>query len=170
MGRGRPTSELSLEPSKEATSGVRAKTIGDWAPPKERTKAKPDVPKKKRQQYAEEAERMRQDADWSQAENGHLVALYIACHEHCYGVRPTELDSGKEFAQARFAVDRLAKKEFRGSRQELVAFMRWAWAREEGREKWRRREGREGGRLGWRIQFSSSLISDFLLDRERRRL
>lgn len=166
MGRGLPTPEASLEPEK--ASGVRAKTIADWAEPCERKKRVPDVARKTRERYAQEADRMRREADWGEAEHGHLVALYIACHEHCYGSRPTELDQGKEFAQARFAVGRLAKKEFEGNRQEVVSFVRWTWTREESREKWRRKEGRPGGRISWRVQFSSSLVSDYRIDKSRR--
>lgn len=108
----------------------------------------------------EEAVAMAADADWSSARGTHLVALYEKLHEAVYGVLPAELD-GKNWALASAAAGRLVEKDFGGDPSKAVAFMRWAWRREQGRERWRRENGRDGSRIGWRLQFGGSMLTEY---------
>lgn len=111
---------------------------------------------------------MRATQQWRNARAAHFVALYAACHEQVYGFAPAELDAGKEYAQAQLAASRLIAQ-FGNDREEVLAFMHWTWRREESREKWRREQGTGGQRLGWRLQFHASLVSDYRVDVVRRK-
>lgn len=154
----------------EPKSATRAKSIAEWAPPKAKApKRPPETSKAARGRYAEEAERMRLEGDWAGLRAGHAVALYVALHERTYGVRPTELDHGREFAVAAFAVGRLLRGEFDGDVGRFLNYFGWAWHREGEREAWRRENGREGGRMGWRLCFSASLVSEHRVALERKR-
>lgn len=112
---------------------------------------------------------MREAGEWGDFAPGHAVALWAACHQRVYGAAPAEADDAREYAQATFAARRLMQREFGGAPGALLDFMRWAWHREQGRERWRRQHGKEGGRLGWRLQFGAAMVSDYRLDAERKR-
>lgn len=116
----------------------------------------------------EKMNEMAASGDWAGADGLHLVALYEMAHREVYGVEPLELD-----AKARFlavgAATRLTEKFFDGDYAGAVSFMRWTWHREQEREKWRRANGRDGQRIGWRLQFSAAMVSDYRLAGERNR-
>lgn len=166
-----PDAEIILRrtipaPESSLKNGVRS--IDDFAPPKEKKKrGAPSVAKSRREKFFSEMEKMRQDSEWDDFRAGHFVALYAACHEHCYGILPAETETSKDFALAMLAASRLLKNEFQGNPAKMVHFMRWSWSREQEREKWRRSNGNGGGRLSWRFQFSSSHVSDYRVNAVR---
>lgn len=169
------TAESSLSHGDtEVTTEPRARkalSIGEsFAIPKEPKKPRTiTTTKAKRDKDARECKERREQGDWAGARPGHFVALYGACHEKIYGFIPSELESGKEYALAILAASRMLRSEFEGKSEIMVEFMRWAWKREEGREKWRRDNGKSGQRLGWRLQFNGSLLSDYRVDLARRK-
>ncbi len=120
-----------------------------------------------RRRHMELAEQLCRTEEWAAAKPGVLVALYAKLHAHVYGVLPAELDSPREWLQACRAAGLLVKRDFGGDAARAVDFMAWCWDREEGRERWRREHGRDGGRIGWRLQFSRSLLSDWRVDQAR---
>ena len=90
----------------------------------------------------------------------HFVALYAKLHEHVYGVAPTELEDVAWFAACKEA-DRIFN-EFQNSKLLMFDFMRWVWRRERAAEKRRKADGVETSRrIGWRLQFSRTLVTDF---------
>ncbi len=103
--------------------------------------------------------------EWEGATPRHLVALYEVLHQDVYGVEASDM-TPRERQQAALAAGRVVKDEFDGDVAAAVELIRWAWKREEGREKWRRENGRSGSRLGWRLLFGAMLV-DWRLERER---
>lgn len=108
----------------------------------------------------EETARFLDAGDWSQARGTHLVALYAWLHEKVYGVETAELD-GKSWAAAASMAQRMVDSYFDRSFEKAVAFMHWTWRREQERDKWARANGRSRGRVGWRLQFSGTIVTDY---------
>lgn len=107
--------------------------------------------------------------DWSGAGGASLVGLYAHCHEALYGVRPAELDDRGQFVGAARSAATIVREHFGGDCDAAAAFVRWTWIRERGREEWAAREGKDRGRMGFRLQFSARLVTDFKVDATRRR-
>lgn len=102
--------------------------------------------------------------DWEGAEASDFVGVYAWLHREVYGVEAAELR--KEFLAARSAADRMLREEFSGQSRAMIGFVRWAWARERGREQ--RRASGDGWRLGWRLLYSSrSLLVDYRVEARR---
>lgn len=115
-----------------------------------------------------EMSRMAASTDWSSATARHLVALYAFLHEKVYGVAPAELTSRERFFAAG-AANRMLATHFDGDQGAMVAFVRWTWMRELKTEAWRRSNNRtEGRRIGWRLQFNGSLVTDYHVEQKRR--
>lgn len=105
-----------------------------------------------------EAALMKAADDFSEAEPRHVVALYALLHRAVYGVEPAELRAA-EWTLAVMAVRRLVDREFDGSVPKLVELLRWTWRREIRAHA--RANGSERRRIGWRLQFSPSLVTDY---------
>lgn len=103
---------------------------------------------------------MRQSEDWSAAAPKHLVALYAQLHTHVYGVEPMEVGDAREWGQACVAAARLLGM-FDDPRA-CVAFVAWTWMREKAAIA--RQQNGSRRRIGWRLQFSSSLVTDYRVD------
>lgn len=112
--------------------------------------------------FASQMQTFLESGDWSQATPSHIVALYKWCHKEIYGVDALEV-KGQEFALATQVAKNFAIREFGNDYSELVAFIRWTWHREGEREAWRRNNSKEGKRIGWRLQFNASLLTDYRL-------
>ncbi len=110
-----------------------------------------------------------ESGDWGGAGGSALVGLYAHCHEAVYGVCPAELDARDQFKVATRLAAQVVRSHFDGDCDAAAAFVRWTWLREKGREEWARREGKERGRVGWRLQFSAQLVTDFRVDATRKR-
>lgn len=113
------------------------------------------------------ARRMKQ-RDWDEMKPQVLVALYAWFHEQVYGTGPSL--KGREWLNACRAAGRMVKTEFAGDYDDALAFMRWAWKRERGRERWRRENGKGGKVINWRQQFVfTDLLTDWRVARDRKR-
>ncbi len=118
--------------------------------------------------YIEETKQLLKDGNWADSHPGHYVALYFLLHEAVYGVSPIDLTS-KDRKKAFFLASRLLKLEFADDKLEMVGHMKWAWSREEQREKWRRSNGRAGSRITWYRMFNGSLLTEYRIDKARHR-
>lgn len=105
--------------------------------------------------------------NWNAASPHHLVSLVASCHEEVYGVVDFELEAPKTFGLAAILAKNLLSKRFNGNVQAMVEFIRWTWKREKAREQWRIENQKEGKRISFRLQFSDSLFSDFVLHLRR---
>lgn len=132
-------------------------------PPKRKT-----IPPAAMARATAEMEEMKRTGDWSTALPRHFVAAFEAQHVLVYGVADAEMN-GATRMMAAGAAHRMLQHEFGGDQDAMALYMRWAWIREEGREKWRRENGRDGGRVGWRLMFGGALLTDYRLDQQRRR-
>ncbi len=114
---------------------------------------------------AEAVRRMR-SGEWEGAGTLAFVALYAHLHEGVYGCAPADLDPRTRLAATNMA-RRMLDREFDEDPAALAEFMRWCWKREAANEKWRRENARDGRRISWRLQFSSSLLTDYRVDLAR---
>lgn len=95
---------------------------------------------------------------WRTATVAELVGLYAVLHEQVYGVAPDELADvwlGAVSTCRRV----LTHSPFNGDPEKLVDFLRFTWKRE--RNQVLRSAGQDRRRLGWRLQFAPSLVTDF---------
>lgn len=113
-----------------------------------------------------EADQMRAANDFTGARPRHLVALYALFHKHVYGVHPGEL-AGKAWTAACLMAARILDREFSGDVQRIVSFIAWTWRREK-RAHIRTTAG-DRRRMGWRLQFSPSLVTDYRVELARDR-
>jgi len=98
-----------------------------------------------------------------------LLALYARLHERVYeGMPDSELKMNpRARAAGAAAMTRLVAE--LGDEVEVVAFFRWAWHREVGREAWRKQNnGGNGGRLTWQALSSGRVLTDYRVDRNRK--
>lgn len=119
------------------------------------------TPAKAKEAY-DQALKFLEVGDWTPATPIHLVALYLWCHHTVYGVIAGEVQ-GKEYAIAAKTAKDFLQIQFEGDINKCVSFIRWTWKREEEREQWRRSNNQQGKRIGWRLQFSPSLVTDYKL-------
>jgi hypothetical protein len=106
--------------------------------------------------------------EWDEARPIHFVAAYALLHKKVYAVECSELTPQARL-YASGAAARMLRDEFGDERAEMAEFLRWTWKREKEREAWRRAKNRAGGRIGWRLQFGGSLLTDYRLDLARRK-
>jgi len=147
---------------------LAAEELSDWVG-RRKPKGSSGIAKSRWDRIRTEASRMMASGDWSDATASHLVALYASCHMRVYGIEATELEaSAKERLAAAGVAARLLRAQFDDDAGEMADFIRWVWIRENGREKKRRAEGTSGGRIGWRLQFNGTLLTEWRLDKMRR--
>jgi hypothetical protein len=140
--------------------------FADGAPKKRAAKKGPKVCAAHHTAARQRAEENAAARDWKNASARELVGLYSLLHERVYSVRPDELDGPSFFAAC--AMAGLALKAL-GSSEKVFEFIRWTWRREDAREQ-KRRDGDSGGfRIGWRLQFSPAMITDYRVAQERAR-
>lgn len=102
---------------------------------------------------------MREANDWTVSRPRHFVALYFQLHRHVYGIEPGEL-RGKAWTAACLMAARTFTNDFTGDTARFVAFIVWAWKRE---KKAHAKGIEDRRRMGWRLQFSSTLVTDYRL-------
>lgn len=114
----------------------------------------------------EEVGEMRAKGEWKSARPRHFVALYWQLHQHVYKLAPAEL-RGREWTAACLAAKRMIDVDFQGDLDRFVEFIVWTWRR----EKYLNAKDESGTRrrLGWRLQFSPSLATDYRLHLQRQR-
>jgi hypothetical protein len=98
-----------------------------------------------------------ESGEWDGAKASTILGLYSMCHKIAYGCSPGELDDKVAFTNATRHVQRMMQDHFGGEASRMVGFVKWVWAR----EKVRVDAGRASTRLGWRLQFSSSILTDY---------
>jgi hypothetical protein len=112
------------------------------------------------------AKEMQEANDWQGAGAAELVGLYAVLHEHVYGVAPEEV--ADVWLAAVSAAKRMLERDFEGSVESMVDFLRWTWRRERNREKKRAANGDGSFRIGWRLQFvARNLMTDYRVDAKR---
>jgi len=114
-----------------------------------------------------DAEKRSASGDWDGVGGATLVGLYAVCHRMVYGVPPADLAERASFARAAKIAAGCMHKHFADDRDAVVEFVRWSWVREEGREQWAARNGQTRNRLGFLLQFSPSLVTDYRVDQQR---
>lgn len=132
----------------------------------------PDAPKKKpsamsKQRFEEllvKTNEMKEAQQWEVFEPKHFVALYCLLHHHVYGVMPNEVR--QHYAMASRKAGDMLEQEFGGERKRMVDFMRWVWSREINRNK--KRDQDNDFRIGWRLQFAPTYVSDYRVARARK--
>jgi len=117
---------------------------------------------------SEEIHKFIEVGDWKPASPYHLIALVAFCHESVYGIADSELQNPQRFGLAGHVCKTFVEREFNNDITQAVVFIKWSWDRERKRESWRVQNGKAGFRLGWRLQFSDSLLTDYRLDQRRR--
>lgn len=99
--------------------------------------------------------------DWSGATGPTFVGLYALCHRVVYDVLPLELESVAEFRAASKLALTCLHAHFDDDVDALARFVKWAWDRERSRSAWAREKGFDKKRLGWRLVFSASMVTDY---------
>lgn len=114
-----------------------------------------------------EAEARGKTGKWDDARPTAFVGLYALCHRLVFKCLPGELESKVEFKGAlRLAGQMHARFEYDG--EEVASFIRWTWEREQRREKFAASKGETRDfRIGYRLQFSPRMVTDWQVDRER---
>lgn len=133
-----------------------------------RKSRKPSMSTSSFERTKQEAKQMLEDDEWDKCEARHMIALYEEVHLLCYSVADASLDSQSRYKAVRTA-DCFVKREFSGNFAKAMAYFRWLWQRESGREKWRRENSREGGHLSWYAVFSGKLLTEYRLYLARKR-
>jgi hypothetical protein len=100
---------------------------------------------------------------WDEFQAKHFVALYCMLHNHVYKVVPEE--ARENFKLLVKAADKMLEAHFSGKKQDMIEFVRWVWARESKRNK--ARDPENDFRIGWRLQFGSTFLSDYRVARAR---
>ncbi len=115
----------------------------------------------------DEAKRRAREGDWGDAKGSSMVGMYAMCHEMVYEVVPLELGKDPAFKAASRCASNMLKKHFNGNAGAMAAFVKWAWEREKGRAKWAKDNQRDRNRMTWMIQFSESMLTDYLSNSRR---
>ena len=77
---------------------------------------------------------------------------------------------GDELKQAKMSAGLFLKQRCNGNFETAVAYMKWVWKRERGREEWRRKEHIDGKVLGWRLILKvPSMWTEYRIGQERRK-
>lgn len=101
--------------------------------------------------------------DWRLASDAAVLGLYSLLHLRVYGVLPAELD-GPDYraalSRAKFVCTQLTP-------QGAYSLVRWTWKRAESQEQSRKDDADNGFRIGWRYQFSASMITNFKVAQAR---
>lgn len=131
--------------------------------PKRRARKKsPSASKAQVERAVQGFEACRSERTWGSMEPTHFLGLYVVCHRRVYGTDPADLFAA--WAGAVGAVKAMLGHEFAGNPARLVAFLQWAWAREQMREKQRRSSGGADYRLAWRCLFVRQAAAGILTD------
>lgn len=116
-----------------------------------------------------DADRRAATGDWETATGRSFVGLYALCHRIVYGVTPADLEEKGAFGLAAKIANTCLHTSFGDDRAAFVEFIKWTWEREKSRELWALQNGKQRSRIGVRLQFSGSLITDHRVDLERKR-
>jgi hypothetical protein len=164
----------SEEHASETRLSSRPKTLTELLeekkpdPAKKRRRGPPRLDDRRTEAARVDMRRMLETGDWSEANGIHLVVFFEFLHAEVYGVAPLEVDAKVRFL-ATGAATKLVEKFFENDFGACASFMIWKWKREESSQKWRRENGRDPGRpIGWRLQFSPVLVTEYRMHGEKR--
>lgn len=109
----------------------------------------------------DDAKRRAKSGDWEGSKGATFIGLYALCHEMVYGVVPDELYEQQTFrAAAKFAL-KVLRDRFEDDADQCAAFMRWSWEREKRKHTWAQANGLDRNRLGWKLQFATTMLTDY---------
>lgn len=146
-----------------------AKQLAEWAGTTKKKSGR-GLSASKWSKALSEAATMMRTGNWESAEPVHFVAAYATLFEKVYGVECADLASAQTRLYACGFASRLLSTNFGDDVVEFVEFVRWTWSREKERDTWRRANGRSGGTVvGWRLQFGGAFVTEFRVDRARKR-
>lgn len=131
------------------------------APPRERKRPAIEL-------AVEDASKRAKEGDWDEAQPKTLVGLYALMHRMIYGVMPEELTDTSTFNRAIRLAGSFMRREFGGDADATADFIVWTWEREEWREKRAAETGGNRGRIGFGLQFSKSVLTDYKTSQARR--
>ena len=117
----------------------------------------------------DDASRRAESGDWEGAKGSSFIGLYALCHRMVYGILPCELQELGCFRAAAKQAALVAHTAFGDDPSEMAEFVRWAWEREKARAKWARSQHFDRNRMGWRMQFSRGLETDYRVAKAQRR-
>ena len=164
---GDPVSEPRLSSRPKTLSELLGEKKGDQQAPK-RKRGCPRYDDRRTEAARVEMRTMLETGEWSPATGIHLVVFFEFLHHEVYGIAPLEVDSKVRFL-AVGAATKLVEKFFGNDFGACASFMIWKWKREESSQKWRRENGRDLGRpIGWRLQFSPVLVTEYRMHGEKR--
>jgi hypothetical protein len=86
-----------------------------------------------------------------------------------YGVVPSELLEQQSFRAAARAAAKAMHELFDDDATAVAAFVRWAWEVEKRKNTWAQSKSIDRRRLGWRVQFSRALETDYRIYLKQRR-
>lgn len=109
------------------------------------------------------AEELIRSKEWQRADGQAIVGLYSLLHTRVYGVLPDELD-GPDYLAAVQAAKRMCEQLTPRGAYELL---HWTWRAEEAKAQRAIYDGQERARIGWRLQFHASKVTDFKVSRAR---
>lgn len=115
------------------------------------------LPKAALERLLNDTNQLKDAGGWADMTPKHFVGLYVLLHRKVYGVDPEEVREA--YTPAVRAATRVLNQEFKGSRANMVSFMRWVWNREQKRLP--HRDAENTFRIGWRLQFGRQLLSDY---------
>lgn len=115
-----------------------------------------------------ETQAMIDERDWARCETRHLVALHELMHLKTYGVS-AEM-SASERHTAGFRMSAFVKRAFDGANIEAVAYFRWMWTQEIGKEKWCRENNIARHRsIGLGLAISGEMLREYRIAGRRAR-
>jgi hypothetical protein len=155
-------SQLALLPDEEKAREAAAKFIGEL--PK---KKRPAKPKKKIEEYVEEAKLCASSGDWSGAGGRVFVGLFAFFNTLLYGSIPLELYEARELSMGAKAANRALHEFFNDDKSALVEFMKWSWESEKRKDAWAMRNGKTRQRMLLRWQFSPQKVQDYRVEKSR---
>jgi hypothetical protein len=164
---GDPVSEPRLSSRPKTLSELLGEKNSDQQA-KKRKRGCPRFDDRRTEVARVEMRAMLESGDWSTATGIHLVVFFEFLHAEVYGVAPLEVDAKVRFLATGAAI-RLVEKFFESDFGACASFMIWKWKREAASLKWRRESGRDPGRpIGWRLQFSPVLVTEYRMHGEKR--
>lgn len=92
-----------------------------------------------------------------------LVGLWAFAFSKHYDVDVAPDVTKTEWLAASSAAQRLINTQFGGDIDRAIEFVVWTWERQIDRGK-RNRDGSKRAPLGWRLQFSPALVTEFRVD------
>lgn len=105
------------------------------------------------------------DNDWTKLTATTMLQLWVWCHTQIYDVRPAV--KPKEWERWLMRVGSMCRDRFGADYDEMLVYVRWAWAREERYEKFRRENGHSRPPMGVYKLFGDRVLTDYRIEKAR---